>query len=145
MVLLWVVLSESLWGCFLNKVEKDVILPLKPKFYCWYVDNSYNRRNKNQPDELSIGRLLYQNTTRRMFLLEGLHRIKNHSSNFEQEVRIIRDKYIKAGYPFHFIDSIIEDFNQEKEDLSIPTSLFKGRKEVRFQIPFCKRKKKDLL
>ena len=80
-----------------------------------------------------------------MFLLEGLHRIKNHSSNFEQEVRIIRDKYIKAGYPFHFIDSIIEDFNQEKEDLLIPTSLFKGRKEVRFQIPFCKRKKKDLL
>ena len=80
-----------------------------------------------------------------MFLLGGgggggLHCIKNHSSNFEQEVRIIRDKYIKAGYPFHFID-----FDQEKEDLSIPTSLFKGRKEVRFQIPFCKRKKKDLL
>ena len=38
-----------------------------------------------------------------------LHRVKNLSSNFEQEVRI-RNKYIKAGYPFHFINSVIASF-----------------------------------
>ena len=38
-----------------------------------------------------------------------LHRVKNLSSNFEQEVRI-RNKYIKAGYPFHLINSVIASF-----------------------------------
>ena len=41
-------------------------------------------------------------------IIGDLHRVKNHSSNFEQEVRIIRDKYITAGYPFCFINSIID-------------------------------------
>ena len=67
-----------------------------------------------------------------------LHRVKNLSSNFKQEVRIVRDKYIKADYPSRHINSIIDGFNQEK-DLLIPTSLFEGRK-VSFQIPFCKQK-----
>ena len=45
-------LSMTLADCFMNKMEKDVVIPLKPKFYCWYVDDIYNRRNENQPDEL---------------------------------------------------------------------------------------------
>ena len=43
------------------------------------------------------------------------------------KVRIITDKYIKVGYPFDFINSIIDGFNQEKEYLLIPTSLFEKR------------------
>ena len=72
-------------------------------------------------------------------IIEDLHRVKNLSSNFEQEVRMIRNKYIKAGYPFHFINSVIDSFIQEKEDPIIPTSLFEERREVSFQIPFGKR------
>ena len=45
-------LSGTLSDCFMNKTEKYVVIPLKPKFYCRYVDDTYNRRNKNQPDEL---------------------------------------------------------------------------------------------
>ena len=71
-------------------------------------------------------------------IIGDLHNVKNLSSNFEQEVRIIRNKYIKSGYSFRFINSVIDGFNQEKEDPVIPTSLFKERKEVSFQIPFCK-------
>ena len=71
-------------------------------------------------------------------IIGDLHNVKNLSSNFEQEVRIIRNKYIKAGYSFRFINSVIDGFNQEKEDPLIPTSLFEERKEVSFQIPFCK-------
>ena len=48
-------------------------------------------------------------------IVGDLHRIKNLSSNFEEEVRILRNKYIKAGYPFCFIDSVIDGFNQEKK------------------------------
>ena len=43
---------------------------------------------------------------------------------------------MKAGYPFRFINSVIDGFNQEKEDLLTPTSVFEERKEVSFQIPF---------
>ena len=71
-------------------------------------------------------------------IIEDLHRVKNLSSNFEQEVRIIRNKYIKAVYPFHFINSVIDRFIQENEDPIIPTSLFGERREVTFQIPFFK-------
>ena len=61
-----------------------------------------------------------------------LRRVKKLSSTFEQEVRITKDEYIKAGYPFRFINSVIDDFNQEKKELLISTSLFKRRKEVTF-------------
>ena len=46
-------LSVNLSDCFMKtKMEKDVVIPLTPKFYCWYIDDTYNRRNKNQLDEL---------------------------------------------------------------------------------------------
>ena len=71
-------------------------------------------------------------------IIEDFYCVKNLSSNFEQIVRVIKDKYIKDSYPFHFINSVIDSFNLEKEYLLIPTSLFDERKEVSLQIPFCK-------
>ena len=41
-------LSVTLSDCFMNKMEKGIILPLKLKFYRRF----YRRRNKNEPDEL---------------------------------------------------------------------------------------------
>ena len=63
-------------------------------------------------------------------IIGDLHRVKNLSSDFEQEVKITRNKYIKAGYRFRFINSVIDSFIQEKEGPIIPTSLFEERKEV---------------
>ena len=77
-------------------------------------------------------------------IIGDLHHVKNLSSNFEQEVRIKRNKYVKAGYPFHFINSVIDSFSQEKKDPIIPISLFEERKEVSFQIPFCKWKEREI-
>ena len=48
-------------------------------------------------------------------IIAGLHGFMNLSSNFTQEARIIRDNYIKAGYPFCFINSIIKGFNEEED------------------------------
>ena len=48
-------LLVTLSDCFMNKIEKYVVIPLKPKFYCWYVDDIYNRSNNNQPDDLFKG------------------------------------------------------------------------------------------
>ena len=44
--------SVTLSDCFMNKMEKNVFIPLKQKFYCQYIDDTYNRRNKNKTDEL---------------------------------------------------------------------------------------------
>ena len=63
-------------------------------------------------------------------IIRDLHRVKNLSLNFEQEVGIIGDEYIKARYPFCFINSVIDSFNQEKEDCLIPTSLFVERSSL---------------
>ena len=45
-------LSVILSGCFMNKMESDIVLQLKPKFYCRFVDDPYRRRQKNEPDVL---------------------------------------------------------------------------------------------
>ena len=36
----------------MNKMEKDVVIPFKPKFYKRFVDDIYRRRKRNEPDEL---------------------------------------------------------------------------------------------
>ena len=36
----------------MNKMERDVVFPLKPKFYQRFVDDIYRRRKRNEPDEL---------------------------------------------------------------------------------------------
>ena len=35
-----------------SKMEKDTVVPLKPLFYKRYVDVTYIRRKKNEPDNL---------------------------------------------------------------------------------------------
>ena len=45
-------LSVTLSDCFMNKMERDIVLPLKPKFYRWFVNDTYRRKKKNEPDEL---------------------------------------------------------------------------------------------
>ena len=44
-------LSVVLSDCFMNKMEKDVVIPFKPKFFKWFVDDIYRRRKRNEPDE----------------------------------------------------------------------------------------------
>ena len=183
-------LSVTLMDWFMNKMEKDVAIPLKPKFCYRYVHSTYNRRNKIQPDRLferinkydtninltfevnsskfpdtktygdntAIKCFAYYKEMKLSFhqtspipnhykqedAIGELHCVKNLSSNFEQEVTIIRDKHIKAGYLFRFINSVIDRFNQVKEDPLIPTSLFEERIEISFQIYFWKRNKNEI-
>ena len=36
----------------MNKMEKEIVFPRKPKFYKRYVDNTYIRRKKCKKDKL---------------------------------------------------------------------------------------------
>ena len=57
-------------------------------------------------------------------IVVDLHHANKISSNLEKEISITKAKYLKAGYPSGFIDSIINDFHQTKEYFLIPRSLF---------------------
>ena len=45
-------ISVVLSNIFCQKMEFDVVKPLKPKLYKRYVDDIYSKRIKNQPDKL---------------------------------------------------------------------------------------------
>ena len=42
----------TLSDCFMNKIERYVVMPLKSKFYRRFIDDTYRRRKKNEPDEV---------------------------------------------------------------------------------------------
>ena len=52
--------------------------------------------------------------------------------------------YGYTGHPNGFLDSIINNFHQTKEDFLIPPSLFEERKEISFQVLFCKRNEEKM-
>ena len=45
-------LSVILSDCLMNKMKRDIVLPLKSKLYRQSVDDTFRRRKKNDPDEL---------------------------------------------------------------------------------------------
>ena len=162
---------------------------MKPKYYCRFVDDTYRRRKKNEPDELfskmnsfhpNINLTLEINSSKfldtkivrkkneikcfphhkdnklsfhwksvvprnykKNFIVGELHRANKISFDLEKEISIIKTKYLKAGYPNGFIDSIINDFHQTK-DFLIPPSLFEEWKEISFQVPCRKRNEEKI-
>ena len=54
--------------------------------------------------------------------------IKRISSNFDEEILLIKEKFMKADYPLRFINSVINKFRKgkecEDESFIIPPSLF---------------------
>ena len=39
-----------------------------------------------------------------------LHSSKRISSNFDKEISLIKENFIKADYPLHFINSVVNEF-----------------------------------
>ena len=50
-----------------------------------------------------------------------------------------QNRKLKASYPNGFINSVINNFHQRKEDFLIQSTLFEEQKEINFQALFCKR------
>jgi len=46
-------LSVVFTGCFMNKMEQEIVKPANPRFYKRYVDDAYCRRyKKNETDTM---------------------------------------------------------------------------------------------
>ena len=51
---------------------------------------------------------------KRNAIIGDLNRAKRKSTKFEEELKIIRKKFVTAGFPSKFVDSIIRNFNKPK-------------------------------
>ena len=49
-------------------------------------------------------------------VIGDLHRSKRITGNFELEIKVIKEKYLKVGYPKRFLQSIINNFNEPSEN-----------------------------
>ena len=56
-----------------------------------------------------------------------LHHSKRISSNFDKEISLIKEKFVKTDYPLHFIDSLVS-FRRADESFIISKSLFETKK-----------------
>ena len=92
---------------------------------------------------LSIRNMLYQEIIKKC-VVGDLDHANKINSNLEKEVSIIKAKCLKAGYPNGFINSMINDFHQIKEDFLISPSLFEEQKEISLQLSFVKEMKRKL-
>ena len=89
---------------------------------------------------------------KRNTLLGELHRAKRISSNFQKEVKNIKEKFSKANFPRRFINSVVAQFNNstynnnernEEDEMIIPPQLFEIPKTMLFlQVPFCEANEK---
>ena len=62
------------------------------------------------------------------------HRAKKISTNFKEEIRFIRNKFIEADFPLPFINNVFKDFNNQQKtvqqnnekELIIPSYFFEA-------------------
>ena len=70
-----------------------------------------------------------------------MYRSRKIASNFDIEIRAIKAKYNKAGYPRRFIESVIRDFItplDKNESFIIPPNMFTVNKPfLLLEIPYC--------
>ena len=71
-----------------------------------------------------------------------LYRAKQISTNLDNELVIIKRKYLAANYPHRFFNSVINTFiekeNKKEEECWIPQNFFEIAKPViLIEIPFC--------
>ena len=89
---------------------------------------------------------------KRNTLLGELHRAKKISSNFQKEVKNIKEKFNKTNFPLRFINNVVAQFNKniynnkernEDDEMIIPPQLFEIPKKIFFlQVPFCEANEK---
>ena len=65
---------------------------------------------------------------KRNAILGDLHRTHNISSNFELEKQRIKKKYLSVNFPYNFIQSTLNSYQQKCESL-IPNWLFEEKQK----------------
>ena len=82
-----------------------------------------------------------QNATNQMQSMVIFIFQKEYHQNFDEEIPLIKEKFMKADYPLRFINSVVNEFQKGKEcgggSFIIQTSLFEIAKPLIFvEIPY---------
>ena len=68
-----------------------------------------------------------------------LHQAKRIASDFNKELKKIRQKYRNTGFPLKFINEIICNFGRGKAEMIIPEWIFDERKTFSVRFPYSLR------
>ena len=89
---------------------------------------------------------------KRNTLLGELKHAKKISSNFQKEVKKLKEKFSRANFPLRFINSVVVQFNKnmynnkernEENEMIFPPQLFEiSKKILSLQVPFCQANEK---
>ena len=82
---------------------------------------------------------------KRNIVTNDLHRAKKISSNFDMEIREIKEKYEKANYPKKFVESIVKTFNEKdnkSKEKSKDTKEQEKKQLVLIKVPYCEKNEK---
>ena len=79
---------------------------------------------------------------KRNIITNDLHRAKKLSSNFNEEVLHLKQKYKQASYPVRFIESIIRDFKDKNRELNEKETQIVEKPLVLIRIPYCAKNEK---
>ena len=97
----------------------------------------YRKENKKAVPWVSKIPKRYKRNT----ISRDLHRSRKIASNFDTEIKAIKAKYNKAGYPRRFIESVIRDFItplDKIESFTIPPNMFTVNKQLLLlEILYC--------
>ena len=156
--------------------ENAVVRSVNSSFYKRFVDDIYTKRSKHT-DDLLLKKFLDTKTVlnrhgaistfvsreetkspltwiskspkryKQNTIISDLHRSKRILPDFDTGIRAIKNKYSNAGYPIHFIASIVNNFNLPHEDdvlVTIPPNLFDEMKPfLLIEVPCCEINEKE--
>ena len=98
-----------------------------------FLDTVYRRSNKFPVHWSSKIPLRYK----RNAITGKLHRANKIASNFSNETKKLKIKYLQAGFPIHVINDVFHRFNQQKDEVLISQWFFDDRKECLIRLPFA--------
>ncbi len=79
-------------------------------------------------------------------ILGASHRAKRIATNWNEEVKVTKQSFIKSGYPAKFVNEVIYEFgNPRGSETIIPVHWFDERTKIGIQLPFCSKNEVLLL
>ncbi|KAK3725312.1 hypothetical protein QZH41_002588 [Actinostola sp. cb2023] len=104
-----------------------------------YKDNGFSTSTYNKPGKLPTHwKSAMPIKWKRNTLRNALHRTKQITSNWKSDLQNIINRFQHAGYPWHFIQKVIHEFEDPSEPTTIiPTNWFDERRPILIRIPYC--------
>ena len=99
-------------GCFMNKMETDIVVPMKPKFYRRYVDDTYRRRKLNIPDELFDKMNTYHPNIKLTIEINPIKFLDSHITRKDKNTMSCMVYPKDSKLPFHWSSAVPKSYKR---------------------------------